>query len=80
MSRKTGAEVLVECLEKEGVRKVFGLSGHGLTMVLEALRTSKSGIQFVSPRHEESAAHMADGWARVTGEVGVCSRPSDPAQ
>ena len=78
MGRKTGAEVLVECLQKEGVRKVFGLSGHGLTMVLEALRTNKSGIQFVSARHEESAAHMADGWARVTGDVGVCCSTVGP--
>ncbi len=78
MTRKTGAEVLVECLEKEGVRKVFGLSGHGLTMLLEALRNNKGGIQFVSTRHEENAAHMADGWARVTGEVGVCCSTVGP--
>ena len=71
MSRKTGAEVLVACLEKEGVRKVFGISGHGVTVLLEAMRR-EPGLDFISPRHEESAAHMADGWARATGGVGVC--------
>ena len=71
MTDKNGAEVLVEALRKEGVSQVFGISGHGVTVLLEAIRNS-AGLGFVSPRHEESAAHMADGWARATGEVGVC--------
>jgi acetolactate synthase-1/2/3 large subunit len=53
------------------VTRVFGLSGHGVTVLLEAIR-KEPGLEFISPRHEESAAHMADGWARATGDVGVC--------
>ena len=71
MSEKNGAEVLVEALAKEQVTKVFGISGHGVTVLLEAMRT-QPGLDFISPRHEENAAHMADGWARGTGGVGVC--------
>ena len=71
MGDKNGAEVLVEALRKENVSKAFGISGHGVTVLLEAMRT-EPGLDFISPRHEESAAHMADGWARATGDVGVC--------
>ena len=71
MAEINGAEVLVKALAKEGVKKVFGVSGHGVTVLLEALRNEPS-IDFISPRHEENAAHMADGWARATGDVGVC--------
>src|SRR5512139_1536014 len=71
MNEWRGAEVLVKALKKEGVSKVFGISGHGITILLEAMR-KEAGLDFVSPRHEESAAHMADGWARATGEIGVC--------
>ena len=71
MNEWRGADVLVKALRKEGVSKVFGISGHGITILLEAMR-KEAGLDFVSPRHEESAAHMADGWARATGEIGVC--------
>lgn len=71
MGEVNGAEVLVKALRREGIRQIFGLSGHGVTVLLEAIR-NEPGMSFVSPRHEESAAHMADGWARATGEVGVC--------
>ena len=71
MGDKNGAEVLVEALRKENVSKAFGISGHGVTVLLEAMRR-EPGLDFISPRHEESAAHMADGWARATGDVGVC--------
>ena len=71
MNEWRGAEVLVKALRKEGVSKVFGISGHGITILLEAIR-KEAGLDFISPRHEESAAHMADGWARATGEIGVC--------
>lgn len=71
MAELTGGELLVKCLKNEGVRHVFGLSGHGLVALMEALRTEE-GIDFISSRHEENAAHMADGWARATGEIGVC--------
>jgi thiamine pyrophosphate-dependent acetolactate synthase large subunit-like protein len=77
MEGVSGAEVLIKALRAEGVTKVFGISGHGLVTFLEGLR-NEPGIEFVSSRHEESAAHMADAWARVTGEVGVCASTVGP--
>ncbi|MBW1804307.1 MAG: thiamine pyrophosphate-binding protein, partial [Deltaproteobacteria bacterium] len=71
MGKYTGAEVLVKTLKNEGVQHVFGISGHGIVALLEALR-NEDGIDFFSTRHEENAAHMADGWARATGQIGVC--------
>jgi acetolactate synthase-1/2/3 large subunit len=65
----TGAEVLVGQLERYGVEVVFGLCGHTNIAVLDAL--SRSSIEFVTARHEQAAAHMADGYARVTGRPGV---------
>ncbi len=70
MTELTGAEVLVKALRKEGVRHVFGISGHGIVALMEALR-NEEGIDFICPR-QESASQMADGWARATGEIGVC--------
>ena len=71
MGELTGAEVLVKALKNEGVKHVFSISGHGLVALMEALR-NENGIDFFSTRHEENAAHMADGWARATGGLGVC--------
>ncbi|MBN2125578.1 MAG: thiamine pyrophosphate-binding protein [Deltaproteobacteria bacterium] len=71
MGEYTGGEVLVSALRNEGVQQVFGISGHGIIALLEALR-NEDGIDFFSTRHEENAAHMADGWARATGRIGVC--------
>jgi acetolactate synthase-1/2/3 large subunit len=64
------AELLVKCLENEGVRYVFGLPGEENLQVLEALRDSS--IQFVTTRHEQGAAFMADVYGRLTGKAGVC--------
>jgi thiamine pyrophosphate-dependent acetolactate synthase large subunit-like protein len=71
MEEYTGAELVVKTLRNEGVRHVFGISGHGIVALMEALR-KEDGIDFFSARHEENAAHMADGWARATGQIGVC--------
>ncbi|UCE51154.1 MAG: thiamine pyrophosphate-binding protein [Desulfobacterales bacterium] len=71
MGEYTGADMVVKALKNEGVRHVFGISGHGLVALMEALR-KEEGIDFFSTRHEENAGHMADGWARATGEIGVC--------
>jgi acetolactate synthase-1/2/3 large subunit len=65
----TAAELLVQYLEKRGVRHVFGLCGHTNIAVLAAL--SKSSIRFIEVRHEQIAAHAADGYARVTGKASV---------
>jgi acetolactate synthase-1/2/3 large subunit len=66
----TGAELLVRCLEREGVRYVFGVPGEETLDVNDAL--ARSAIQFVAVRHEQAAAFMADVWGRLTGQAGVC--------
>jgi acetolactate synthase-1/2/3 large subunit len=65
----TAAEQLVADLERRGVRHVFGLCGHTNIAVLAAM--ARSGIDFVNVRHEQIAAHAADGYARVIGRAGV---------
>jgi acetolactate synthase I/II/III large subunit len=69
VSAPTGAEALVALLERYGVRYVFGTCGHTNLAVLDAL--GRSGIEFVIARHEQAAAHAADGYARVSGRPGV---------
>ena len=64
------AELLVQCLENEGVEYIFGLPGEENLHILEALKTSS--IQFVTCRHEQGAAFMADVYGRLTGRAGVC--------
>ncbi|WP_338017008.1 acetolactate synthase large subunit [Myxacorys almedinensis] len=64
------AELLVRCLEAEGVEYVFGLPGEENLHVLEALKASS--IQFITTRHEQGAAFMADVYGRLTGRAGVC--------
>jgi acetolactate synthase I/II/III large subunit len=64
------AELLVKCLENEGVEYIFGLPGEENLHVLEALKDSS--IQFITTRHEQGAAFMADVYGRLTGKAGVC--------
>ena len=64
------AELLVRCLEAEGVRYIFGIPGEENLAVLEALKDSS--IRFVTVRHEQGAAFMADVYGRLTGKAGVC--------
>ncbi len=64
------AEVLVKCLENEGVRYIFGIPGEENLEIIEALRDSP--IQFITVRHEQGAAFMADMYGRLTGRAGVC--------
>jgi acetolactate synthase I/II/III large subunit len=66
----TGAELLVRCLEREGVRYVFGVPGEETLDVNEAL--ARSSVQFIPVRHEQGAAFMADVWGRLRGHAGVC--------
>ena len=72
----TGAQILIECLKKEGVEIAFGIPGGANLPTFDALRDS--GIKVVMTRHEQGAAHMADGYARATGKVGVCFATSGP--
>ena len=69
MAGKSVAEHLVRYLERRGVRHIFGLCGHTNIAVLSAL--ADSTIRFVNVRHEQIAAHAADGYARVTGKASV---------
>jgi len=64
------AELLVKCLENEGVEYIFGVPGEENLQILQALK--KSSIQFVTTRHEQGAAFMADVYGRLTGKAGVC--------
>src|SRR5512134_295900 len=66
---RIAAYLLTEYLERIGVEVIFGLCGHTVIALLHAL--SKSKIQYVTTRHEQVAAHAADGYARATGKVGV---------
>jgi len=70
MDEMNAAELLVRCLENEGVKYVFGLPGEENLHVLEALKHST--IQFITTRHEQGAAFMADVYGRLTGKAGVC--------
>src|SRR5215469_11408988 len=73
---KTGAQILWECLEREGVTHVFGYPGGAILPAYDALKYSK--IHHVLVRHEQGAAHMADGYARASGHVGVAIATSGP--
>ena len=66
----TGAQLLIRCLEQEGVRYVFGVPGEETLDLNDALLDSP--VRFVAVRHEQAAAFMADVWGRLTGRAGVC--------
>src|SRR5262245_35633357 len=72
----TGGDKVVQCLEREGVEIVFGLSGGAAMPIFDALVDSK--IKLVLVRHEQGATHMADGYARATGRPGVVLVTSGP--
>jgi len=74
--KKTGAEIFVECLKKENVEIVFGIPGGVLLPIFNVLYDAP--FKFILTRHEQGAAHMADGYARATGRVGVCLATSGP--
>src|SRR5947209_20158683 len=67
----TGAEVLVRGLRTLGVRFVFGVPGGPLMLLYDALYR-EPGVRHILARHEQAAAFMADGYARATGDAGVC--------
>lgn len=70
MSTMNTAELLVRCLENEGVEYIFGVPGEENLQILQALK--HSSIQFITTRHEQGAAFMADVYGRLTGKAGVC--------
>ena len=64
------SDLLVKCLESEGVELIFGIPGEENADLMMSL--SKSKIKFILTRHEQGAAFMADVYGRLTGKVGVC--------
>jgi acetolactate synthase-1/2/3 large subunit len=76
MVRLSGAKALVEALKLEKVQVIFGIPGGANLPFYDALYDSD--IRHILVRHEQSAAHMADGYARASGAVGVCSATSGP--
>ncbi len=72
----TGAQALIKSLQKEGVELVFGYPGGVMLPVYDALYDSS--LNHILTRHEQGAAHAADGYARATGKVGVCMATSGP--
>jgi len=73
----TGAEIILECLLREGVEVMFGYPGGAILPTYDAM-TKYPQIRHVLVRHEQGAAHMADGYARATGRVGVAIATSGP--
>lgn len=71
-----GAEILIKSLQKEGVEVIFGYPGGAVLPIFDVLYDAP--IKFILTRHEQGAAHAADGYARATGRVGVCMATSGP--
>ena len=77
-NKLTGAEIIWECLMREGVDVVFGYPGGAILPTYDALSKYKDNIHHVLTRHEQGATHMADGYARTSGKVGVAMATSGP--
>ena len=73
----TGAEILVQCLVREGVEVVFAYPG-GASMPLHQALSHEPSIRTILPRHEQGGGFAAEGYGRVTGKVGVCMSTSGP--
>lgn len=74
----TGADIVVECLLEQGVKTVFGYPGGTILNIYDALYKYQDKITHILTSHEQGASHAADGYARSTGEVGVCMATSGP--
>ena len=74
----TGAEALMRSLEHQGVTTIFGYPGGSIMPVFDALYDHQNTLNHILVRHEQGAAHAAQGFARVSGEVGVCLVTSGP--
>lgn len=74
--KQSGAQILIKCLEEEKVRAIFGYPGGAVLDIYDALYDSS--LKHFLVRHEQGAAHAADGYARATGKPGVCLATSGP--
>lgn len=77
MAKLSGAEMVVQSLIDEGIKQIFGYPGGSVLDIYDALHTI-GGIEHILVRHEQAAVHMADGYARATGKVGVVLVTSGP--
>ncbi len=75
---KTGAQMVVDMLVDEGVEMLWGLTGGAVLPIFDALYQNRDRIQLIDTRHEQGAIHMAEGYAKATGKVGVCIATSGP--
>ena len=73
----TGAEIFLESLKREGVKTLFGLPGGVVLKIFDILHQQKD-IEVILTRHEQGAGHMAEGYAKATGKVGVALVTSGP--
>ena len=73
---RTTAELIVKCLENEGMTHIFGIPGEENIRLVDAL--SRSSIEYVLTRHEQGASFMAEVYGRLTGRAGVCSATLGP--
>ncbi|ADE36361.1 acetolactate synthase large subunit [Methanohalophilus mahii] len=74
--KMTGARAIIECLYEENVEVIFGYPGGALLQIYDEIY--KSDLRHILVRHEQAAAHAAEGYARATGKVGVCLATSGP--
>ena len=74
----TGADILLECLLEQGVDTIFGFPGGSVLNIYDAIYKYRDKIRHILTSHEQGAAHAADGYARVSGKVGVCLATSGP--
>lgn len=74
----TGAEIVIKCLQEQGVDVVFGYPGGAMLNIYDELYKHQNEIKHYRTSHEQGAAHAADGYARATGKVGVCFATSGP--
>lgn len=74
----TGADIVSECLLEQGVDTVFGFPGGTILNIYDSLYKYQDKIRHILTSHEQGASHAADGYARVTGKVGVCLATSGP--
>jgi acetolactate synthase-1/2/3 large subunit len=75
-----GGDLVVKCLLKEGITKIFGIVGGELLKIYDAIERwgREENIDTVMVRHEQAAGHAADAWARATGKIGVCMGTAGP--
>ena len=70
MARVTGSQLICKALKLEGVRNIFTLAGDHILPLLNTI--ADQDFRLIDTRHEQAAVHMADGWGRITGQIGVC--------